>query len=89
MLIGGGNRTCTVKGFWSGQAPTCKCKINVPAQVCLPELALKSVFTVTALVFVEQRSGTDTKQKCKRRSGRAPHRVTILYYRYHTLRLWW
>lgn len=24
MLIGGGNRTCSIDGFWTGMAPTCK-----------------------------------------------------------------
>ena len=27
MLVGGtGTRTCMKDGFWSGSAPTCKCK---------------------------------------------------------------
>lgn len=28
MLIGHAERICGVEGFWSGQAPTCKCKYS-------------------------------------------------------------
>ena len=26
-VVGDANRTCMASGFWSGDAPTCKCKI--------------------------------------------------------------
>lgn len=71
MLVGGENRTCTEKGFWSGHAPTCKCKeINYCAVVSMTELAQEGQFllslTFTALALKESRSSRQYQRRSDR-----------------------